>query len=71
MTKSKKTVLPYGDYTYEELADKIDSEGFDYFFTEWVSIGEFHDPDLRALVERYREAAKALEGFLRERGGLL
>lgn len=63
--------IPYADWTFEELAEKIDSEGFDYFFTDWISMGEIHDANLERLVISYRLAAEELENYLRSKGGLL
>lgn len=63
--------IPYDNYTFEDLACKIDSEGFAYFFTQWISPQEIHDPQLERLVLDYRLAHEYLGSYLREHGGLL
>lgn len=63
--------IPYADWTFEALAEKIDAEGFDYFFTDWIDMYAIHDEQLEHLVISYRLAAKELENYLRSKGGLL
>lgn len=62
---------PIKDWTWEDLAWKIDSEGFDYFFTNWLSMDEIKDKKLKDLAKKYKDAAWALEEYLRQNGGML
>lgn len=63
--------IPYADYDYSELAAKIDSEGFGYFFDGYASLSEFHDGVLAELVEDYKGASRRLRSYLEAKGGLL
>lgn len=50
----------------EDLLDKIDGEGFDYFFRYYISLGNIQEPQLRQLAEEYQVASERLEEYLRE-----
>lgn len=47
-------------FTNEDLQAKIDNEGFDYFFSAYISPDAVKDPELRAYVEQYVKAREAI-----------
>jgi hypothetical protein len=53
--------------TLEELAWKINSEGFDYFFRYYMSPDKLPE-GLRSLAKDYVKAAEAIEAKMRELG---
>lgn len=63
--------IAHDGLTWDELADKIDNEGFDYYFTQYERPNDETDPTLRAYWEVYIKAADHLKTYLRSRGGIL
>jgi hypothetical protein len=54
--------------TNEDIQNKIENEGFDYFFRFYSSPMDFKDKHLREAVERYTAAADDLLAELRNVG---
>lgn len=61
----------------EEIAHGIDSEGFDYYFCEYTSLGSFEKQygplpqDMHDAWARFDEAYRELESTLARRGATL
>lgn len=55
-------------YDDDELAFKIDNEGFDYFFNDYLSTKDVKDAELRRLIDNYQDASEALRYYLEKKG---
>lgn len=62
---------PTKDFTWEDLADKIDNEGFEYYFCHYESPSSFTDKKLRDLATKFVAAQKELHDYLVSKGGVL
>lgn len=58
--------LVKGYKSYEELEAKIDNEGIEYFFLDYIGIDLVLDPALKEAVEDFREAFTRIEAILEE-----
>lgn len=52
--------------TLEDVAYKVDSEGFHYAFVHYSDFKEVDDPEFHRLREAYVKAAKELRDYLPE-----
>lgn len=63
---------PTKDFTWEDLANKIDCEGgMEYYFCYYESPANFTDKKLRELALRFSSAHDELKSYLQGKGGLL
>jgi len=58
---------PGNGYTWGELYDKIDYEGFDYFFVHYTNPAKFTEPKLRELALKFVEAYHELDNYIKVR----
>ena len=58
-------------WTWEDLASKIDNEGFDYFWINWLSPDDIVDKELKKLAQNYIMAEVVLREYLEANGGVL
>ena len=65
MAKSKKTVIPEMD----NVAYRMDAEGFDYCFRSYSDFQYVHDKKFHKLREAYCEAANKLEKYVKAHAG--
>lgn len=66
---SEEAVVIIKDFeSAEDLAGKIENEGLDYFFMEYLSPESIEDPHLRASVEFWQHQRTLAIARLRELG---
>lgn len=55
-------------FTHESLQHKIEYEGFDYFFTSYISYDDILDADLREALIEFLDAREKLIAILEDNG---
>ena len=59
------------DWENWEIACKIDSEGFDYFFDGWLGESDIEAPEFLKAVQDYQAAKQRLEKIMEDNDATL